>query len=247
MKRLTLFVAVAFIVALALPAFAGNGAPSGPHYNLNIIGVDNPKNTTMTGSDRHTIFVALGSKNQEAITKIYLTQGEFEVCDGNGFDAAYDCSGSVIASGNNGAVFQLPCNLLLPATGGGVTLYPCQSGAKAYYEVWARALGSPKNTPEVNIKTCATEVGDINGNTTPNETLCSLESALLIRMSGKREFQNVTNALTSICIDTADADLLCDKRYALFRSEFQDWFWQYANKGVKLSQLRFYLYSEITY
>lgn len=38
-----------------LPALAGNGAPSGPHYNLNIIGVENVKKADMTGSNRHTI------------------------------------------------------------------------------------------------------------------------------------------------------------------------------------------------
>ena len=42
------------LLLLAVPAFAGNGAPSGPHYNLNIIGVDNPKTADMTGSDGHT-------------------------------------------------------------------------------------------------------------------------------------------------------------------------------------------------
>ncbi|HET9794761.1 MAG TPA: hypothetical protein VFS34_09885 [Thermoanaerobaculia bacterium] len=36
-------------------ATTGNGAPSGAHYNLNIIGVENPKTDPMTGGDGHTI------------------------------------------------------------------------------------------------------------------------------------------------------------------------------------------------
>src|SRR5215510_10122400 len=37
----------------------GNGAPSGAHYNLNIIGVPHDKTADMTGGDGHVIFVQL--------------------------------------------------------------------------------------------------------------------------------------------------------------------------------------------
>jgi len=67
----------------------GNGAPSGAHYNLNIIGVSNPKTTEMTDTSRHTIFVPLSGS-----TKIKLAQGDFSVLDGNGTDGS--------------AAFQLP-------------------------------------------------------------------------------------------------------------------------------------------
>jgi hypothetical protein len=88
----------------------GNGAPPGAHYNLNIIGVEKGKNPTMTGSNRHTIFVPLkstktgelskpnfdsnGTGAQTAIvdSKIWLVPGDtFKVCDGNAFDLAYGC------------------------------------------------------------------------------------------------------------------------------------------------------------
>ena len=79
------------------PTYAGggNGAPSGPHFNLNIIGVERGKSSPMTGSDRHTIFLALG-KEDSVTSKIYLTPGEFHVCDGNAFDSAFDCNGNQI-------------------------------------------------------------------------------------------------------------------------------------------------------
>ena len=109
--------------------------PNGAHYNLNIIGVENPKTDPLTGSDRHTIFVALGNKNSAVTSKIYLTQGDFQVCDGNAFDAAYDCSGNQIQS--QGAVFQLPCNTNIPAD------ITCVDGTvSASYQVWARLLES---------------------------------------------------------------------------------------------------------
>src|SRR5262245_24066815 len=92
---------------------------SGPHYNLNIIGVEPGKTATIPSSNRHTIFVALGGKNNQITTNIWLQPGfEFRVCDGNGFDAAYDCSG--VPFKPQGATFQLPCNTSLaydPATG----------------------------------------------------------------------------------------------------------------------------------
>jgi len=153
MKKLTLSFAGAFCL-FAFAAFAadsgrmvvtpsattGNGAPSGPHYNLNIIGVDNPKTDPMTGGDGHTIFVALGSKKTSTSVEsnIWLTQGPFQVCDGNGFDAAYNCAGAQVGRGMTGAVFQLPCNTLVP------TDFGCVNGTEQQsYTVWARALGGP--------------------------------------------------------------------------------------------------------
>src|SRR5262249_1190729 len=150
-------------LALSLPVIAqtGNGAPNGAHYNLNIIGVENPKTSTMTGSDRHTIFVALGNKGTTN-SNIYLTPGDFQVCDGNAFDAAYDCSGAKIQ--NQGAVFQLPCNTNIPAD------ITCAAGTtQASYTVWGRALGKPGGSAIVT--TCATDP-------ITTEVVCSAESTL---------------------------------------------------------------------
>lgn len=130
------------LAAATLPVMAGttgNGAPSGPHYQINIIGVENPKKDgSMTDSNRRTIFVPLkssktgvNSMDGTAIvdSKIWLTPGsEFKVCDGNAFDLAYGCPGAdfdstwnttyvnddgetvALVTSKRGAVFQLPCN-----------------------------------------------------------------------------------------------------------------------------------------
>ena len=99
-------VALAASLAIVLPGSAtagpGNGAPSGPHYNLNIIGVENPKTASMDGSNRHTIFVPpTGS------CRINLGEGAFNVADGNCFDG-------------DGAAFTLPDP---DPDGDGVTAY----------------------------------------------------------------------------------------------------------------------------
>jgi hypothetical protein len=66
---------------------------------LNIIGVSKAKTQDLTGSNRNTIFVALGTKSSAVTSKIYLYQGEdFNVCDGNAFDAAIDCAGNQIGT-----------------------------------------------------------------------------------------------------------------------------------------------------
>lgn len=68
----------------SLASLAGNGAPSGAHYNLNIIGVSKDKSAEMTGSQGHRIFVPLQGK-----TKILLAEGsDFQVLDGNGTDGS---------------------------------------------------------------------------------------------------------------------------------------------------------------
>jgi hypothetical protein len=62
-------------------AGGGNGAPSGAHYNLNLIGVPKGKTADMSGNEGHRIFVSLSGR-----TKIMLSEGEFGVLDANGTD-----------------------------------------------------------------------------------------------------------------------------------------------------------------
>ncbi len=217
---------LALLVFLVGPAYAGggNGAPSGAHYNLNIIGVDKGKTAPMTGSDRHTIFVALG-RDGSVTSRIYLTPGDFQVCDGNAFDAAFDCNGNQIQS--QGAVFQLPCNTNIPAD------ITCDGGTvSASYQVWGRALGQPGGSAV--ITTCATDP-------LTTEVVCSTENTLDVftRRAGKSTFRNVTNELTSLVADINGDGVL--ERVALFAGGLEDFFWQFDNHGLRLAQLRFYL------
>ena len=85
MKRVYFYLALLLVLSLAIPVYAdkeetGNGAPSGAHYNLNIIGVPKDKSADMDGNNGHRIFVNLDKKS-----KILLCEGEeFSVLDANG-------------------------------------------------------------------------------------------------------------------------------------------------------------------
>lgn len=57
-------------------AVTGSGAPSGPHFNLNLIGVSNPKDVSNAGGS--VIFVPLQGSAQ-----IDLSPGDFAVLDDN--------------------------------------------------------------------------------------------------------------------------------------------------------------------
>lgn len=133
MKKLVLLL---LVLALAVPAFAGekgNGAPSGPHYNLNLIGVPKDKTADMTGNSGARIFVPLWGT-----AKIMLC---------NSSDPDGDCYGLdfqvLDANGTKGdASFALP------------EPDPSNTGTSAY-SVFARALGTPGGKATMN--TCATD------------------------------------------------------------------------------------------
>jgi len=86
--RFCLAAALAVAAPAQLCSQTGNGAPNGPHFNLNIIGVAHDKSPNMNGGG-NVIFVGLGTRSDAVTTKILLSQaadGVFEVLDKNGTD-----------------------------------------------------------------------------------------------------------------------------------------------------------------
>jgi len=222
---------LAFAVVLPARSQTGNGAPSGAHYNLNIIGVTQGKNPPLTGSDRHTIFVPLVSDQSgdpDTLASdgapILLTPGPFTVCDGNAFDQAVDCNGNVV--NKTGAVFQLPCNnltslgLIVPCTNNG-------PGSIASYQVWARVTGTPGGNGTITL--CAFD------QTTGTE-VCNTDEVLMRNKPNK--FTDLTKTLTSLVNVSGPAGI---GNYPLFAAGFSGFFWDYDNNGNKVLQLRFYL------
>jgi len=222
-------------ITTASVATTGNGAPSGAHYNLNIIGVPKDKTATMTTGDGHRIFVQLWggedavslngklSNQLLKVNKIFLQPapaGEsFQVLDANATDA-------------NGALFQLPADV------------------SATWTVWGRALGTPGG--KANMTTCATTAG-LDGilGTADDEVICSMGTLSLDRTKGKQTFTNVSGDLLfmTITVDpTTNASLatclgvtsISTVTVSLFNGCLQNYFWNYDNQGLRLLQLRFY-------
>ena len=191
----------------------GNGAPSGAHYNLNIIGKVNCTTDPMTNSNGHVIFVLLNggdvatnlngklASTISKVNKIYLRQAPdantFDVLDGNACDG-------------DGALFELPN----PTNG---------------YSIWARALATPGGS--ATMTTCATD-------TNTQEIVCSTLNVLLTRSKGPSKFANVTTELTTITF--IDPTTGSPVTVSLFDPALQDYFWNYQNNGLRLAQLRFY-------
>ena len=226
------------------PKITGNGAPSGPHYNLNIIGVKNPKNTNLDtdyeNANGNVIFVNLESKS-----KINLVEGDdYAVLDKNGTDA-------------DGALFQLPDPGLDPyLVGQDMTGVDTISD----YSVFVRPLGKPGGW--ATITTCAELVDSTFAGLLPGkflrtlnreddlDGLCSMEQVgqeITMRTKGKSTFTNVTAELLTIVfkveVDTDDdgvVDITELVRVPIFDDIIDGEYWEYDNKGLKLLQVRFY-------
>jgi hypothetical protein len=213
----------------AAVATTGNGAPSGSHYNLNIIGVPHDKTAAMNDNNGHRIFVQLFGGQPVAdisgkdfatlskVNKIMLIPdtaipGSFNVLDANATDS-------------NGALFQLPLDV------------------SAKWTVYARALGKPGGTADMT--TCATQnvVDPITGAIT-QEVICSIATLSLERKTGAvyTKFQNVTADLLFVTVAAGStvATLCGTTTVPLFATCLQNYFWNYDNNGLRLLQLRFY-------
>lgn len=279
MKKL---IAIALVVALMVTLIPGvvladkpqeaiengNGAPSGEHVTLNIIGVQNVKNADMTypeedPSGRSTIFVRL-----DGTTRIYLKDGG----DMDLLDNWKDAFGVIDANGTDGvARFQI-ANPDYDAYVIGET----PTDAICDYLIVARPLGKPNGW--ATITTCA-ELEDATEsdlkdflnkpdykalmsvlNSMDGSAYCSVQpvpAEFTFRHSGKEKFENVTAYLTSVVFaiwvdedgdGVQDAGEVYYIRVPIFDDLLENEYWNYDNHGLKLLQVRFYpIETDVTY
>lgn len=188
----------------------GNGAPSGPHYNLNIIGMSKEKTADMTGNNGHRIFVPL-----EGRSKIMLIEGEdFAVLDANGTDGE--------------ASFQLPnpdpddtgtssYSIYLRALG--------KPGGKAVITTCADA-----DLTDDYYEVCSSESVEVGSKRGPSKFENVSRTLLTIY---------VDTTFTFTDGDGNEVEVK-KGRYSIFDDTFEDYFWKYDNSGLRLLQLRFY-------
>jgi len=224
-KKLIPILVAVIVLAAMLPGIAladkpapggvynGNGAPSGEHVTLNIIGVQNVKTQDMTypeedPSGRSSIFVSLG-RDTEVTTRIYLTSGGL-MADADDWK---DTFGVIDANGTDGTAKIMLADPNYDPYVVGTT----PADATCDYLIVARPLGKPNGF--ATITTCA-ELADATGgalkdligapslkalmqiiNETDGSAYCSVQpvpAEFTYRHPGQEKFENVTAYLTSM-------------------------------------------------
>jgi hypothetical protein len=124
---------------------------------------------------------------------------------------------------NPPASFELPAPCAISATTGLCT------STTTVYSVWARALAKPGGSSSTT--TCATDP-------TTGELVCSIGAFVSVqaRKSGKSSFGDVSSDLLFLttCVNGKSVST------PIFSQNYQNYFWQYDNQGLKLLQLRLY-------
>jgi len=210
----------AYSPALGVSA-TGNGAPSGAHYTLNIIGVPKAKSANFDGGNGSRIFVGLGKDGEPAHTRINLIEGEFGVLDADGTDGT--------------ASFQLP------------NPDPDGDGTTAY-SVYVRALGKPGG--KASLQTCyEDDLGtwcavSFAGGVEPI-TLQRTKSGVAKFTNVSKDLLYVDyctawDAGLDGILGTSDDVCTSVDQVPLFGDDLLSYFWSYDNQGLRLAQLRFY-------
>ncbi len=256
MKKLSLLLIVTLILSITLTTAmaADNVKPEGKlMYQLNIIGVDNPKTTDMTETSRNTIFVDLYGESD-----ILLEEGDFSVIDGN-------------ATGVDGeAIFSLPRPGVdayidgLPYYWDEVLEEWVKVDTITDYSVYARALGTPGDEGEIftNITTRADIIEANIDAFMDRDAIKALKTDALYgytfvlqpqtitlgRIKGKPKLINVTEELLTLRFAIYENDEFGEPTgdpigfviIPLFDDILEGECWNYDNNGLKLLQLRFY-------
>src|SRR6516162_254827 len=152
----------------------GNGAPSGPHFDLNIHGTNGPADLS-TGSNGHDIFVPLATAGTDSTT-------------------SEDCDDIQLSSGTTFAVVNPDCwtgvakypEFQLPPPCASTTATSCTTA----YTVWMRAL-TPKGS--TTMQTCYTD--------TTLTTYCATGAQIVFlnKKASAGDFTDVTQALLFYC------------------------------------------------
>lgn len=229
---------------LSATAVTGNEAPSGEHYNLNIIGTSE-KSGDMDGANGHVIFVPL-----KGTTEIKLFEGDFAVLDANGTD-------------DDGATFQLPS----PGIDAYVVGYEDGKNTWTDYSVFVRPLGKPGGWADI---TTIAELTDFDGLTTLlQESLSNKELRIFESLDGDMEasvklmeqtitlerekgrgnkptFTNVTAELLTLVfevtyvVEEGGEPETVLVRVPIFDDMLENEYWEYDNHGLRILQARFY-------
>jgi hypothetical protein len=214
MRRLTVFCVLALSL-VAAPAFAqvGQGL-SGPHYNLTIIGVSNPKTVDMTNTNSHAIFVPLGGS-----TKIYYVPGDtFQVLDGNCTDST-GCTIEVPSESGSDLCYNVYAVGLGKPGGSSIVTAEC---------IFDATLVGGGTCTDALLQG-SFEVSRTNGGSNKPQ---------------RHNISNVFRATGCLDLDTSGTcntgDLQFTNAWIFNIDQLQSYWWDYDNTGLRNMQVRFY-------
>ncbi len=206
----------------------GNQAPSGPHWNINIIG--HPKGG-IGGDDSsgHSIMIPL--RNVPGTDKLECLPG-VQVVDDKGQTTTVEPTGARIyfvpgdhfeiidrdATDSNGATIMVPVGDPDPVTG----------DMPAKFDVYVRVLGKPNQCMKIDAYAYDSD-----------QALWYQTGTISVsRTTGKSVFVRA-NELFTICI-WDPVQLKCVDFRSVFNDVFDSYFWNILNDGTRLVQLRLY-------
>jgi hypothetical protein len=206
--------AIADQVVRASQAETGNGAPSGQHYTLNIIGMEKGKNADMnaTGS---AMFVKLDRTGALVTTKIMLTEstdGSFAITDKDGTDGV---AGYTLPAPGGYAVYARA----LGTPGGSATITTCAEG---YVD---------STDAQIADEVCSTQNKVFTRDGRPKFENVTQELTTIVIDADLEP-----GAYLACTGDETGADV----RVNLFDDCLYNYFWKYDNRGLRILQIRFY-------
>jgi hypothetical protein len=171
--------AAAFLVSSVAAVETGNGAISGKHYNLNLIGMEKNDKLPNDANSGARIFVNLFGRS-----KIYLKEGtDFDVVDADATDGRGE--------------FMLPAPVNQYDENGVYT-------GPGKYQVFIRALGKPGDAT-ATLSTCVEYMENgvlVTECSTGEDNIVELQ-----RVKGQPKFDDVTRELTTVVIDGIRYDI----------------------------------------
>jgi hypothetical protein len=233
-----LVIAMVLTSGTTFAANTGNGAVSGPHWNINFIGrpIDKGIGGDDSGADYsggHSIMIPL--KNVSSPGEITcLLDGVHFVDDvyPNKVDAVPTTGARIYFEGDDH--FEISDR---DAMDGSATIkVPVEATGEFKFEVYMRVLGKPNPVSCMNINAYAQDAQD-------SSTWYGAGTVTVRRAKGKSTFVRVTDLFTSwFCTEWNITHTTClnTANLSVFSDVFQAYFWQILNDGVKLVQVRIY-------
>jgi hypothetical protein len=259
MKKFVYF-SLVFSLILAIgygTALAGNGAPSGAHHNVNIIG--HPKGNDLTddgvlggngaGSGGAALFIPLRTSKRPSIKDTFCTaddgvQTVFEDEIGPDFKTS-EPTGKTRIYFTPGDKFEIVDRDATDGSGEIIIPVDPNSDNEVLVDLWVRVLGKPGGCAE--ILGYAFEDAS-NGGQNPLNLWWYSGTIKLDRETGKSVFIKATDIFeVDYCLVEPDGaggwqcEAGTETSLSVFDDIFSEYFWEVNNYDTRLIQMRFYV------